>query len=147
MVPIFNLTHGKYWIFNQVQVMGFQISQDYVIEVSYFQICSKLSLNVILRWESHFLGWLPDFYIALQAFNVFYIFLPCLIFWKCCFSLCWKKWLIILKNKYIKMGYICFFVLCYNWAYKYTISHQEFVFFSVIKSDGSWLIHKLVCMR
>ena len=39
------------------------------------------------------------------------------------------------------MGYICFFVLCYNWAYKYTISHQESVFFSVIKYDGSWLIH------
>ena len=99
MFPVFDLTHGKYWIFNQVQVMGFQILQDYVIDVSCFQICSILSLNVILCWEAHFLGWLPDFYIALQAFNVFYIFLPCLIFWKCCFSLCRKKWLILLKNK------------------------------------------------
>ena len=85
--------------FNQVQVMGFQILQNYVIDVSCFQICSILSLNVILCWEAHFLGWLPDFYIALYAFNVFYIFQPCLIFWKCCFSLCWKQWLIILKNK------------------------------------------------
>ena len=92
MFPVFDLTHGKYWIFNHVQVMGFQILQDYVIDVSCFQICSIQSLkNVILCWEAHFLGRFPDFYIALKAFNVFYIFLPCLIFWKCCFSLCWKQ--------------------------------------------------------
>ena len=104
MFPVLYLTNGEYWIFNQVQVMGFQILQVYVIDVSCFQICSILSLNVILCWEAHFLGWLPDFYIALQAFNVFNIFLPCLIFWKCCFSLCWKQWLIIYIYIFFKGG-------------------------------------------